>query len=69
MTTQTREKLEAIIRADVENMPYKYREMRDMLLHGVLPYKDMKKKEIDELFEHLELKVEKEDTLWAKYKI
>ena len=63
---KTSEKLEAIIRYDIENMPYKFRDLHYMLYEGIKPYKNMDKVEIDETFEELELTITKEDKEWAQ---
>ena len=72
MKTKTRdslEKLEAIVRADVENMPYKYRDLRYMFYEGVTPYRDLSEEEINETFKEMELKVTKEDREWVDYEL
>lgn len=67
LTKLHKQKLEAIIRFDIENMPYKYRELHYMFFNGIKAYKDFSRKEIDESFKELELKITKEDKEWAEY--
>ncbi len=69
MDKETREKLEALIRCDVENMPYKYRDLRAMFLYGIGAYKDMTKEEIDDQFQEFGLEVTDEDREWASYEL
>ena len=66
MEKEIREKLEAIIEHDIENMPYKYRDLRGMFMFG-MNYKDMSKQEIDDTFLYLELKVSDQAKEWATY--
>lgn len=67
MKKDTRERLEAIIREDSENMPYKYRDIRSMFIHGIIPYKEWSEAEINEHFTTMEYKVTEEDKEWATY--
>ena len=67
MTQENKQKLEAIIRANVESMPSKYRDARGMFYHGIKPYKDLSEEEIDETFEELELEITQDDIEWASY--
>jgi len=69
MKQEIRQKLEAIIRAEVDNAPYKYRDVRAMYLYGITPYKDMSEEEINEMFEDMELEITPEDKEWATYEI
>ncbi len=65
MTTEQKQKLEAIIRNDIENLPYKYRELREMLLTGILPYTKMTIEEIEGTFSELELEITDQDKEWV----
>ena len=67
MKKETREKLEAIVEHDIENTPYKYRDLRHMYMYGINSYKDMSKLEIDDVFSELELKVTVDHKKWATY--
>jgi hypothetical protein len=67
LTKKTKQKLEALIRFDIEGMPYKYRELHEMFFGGIPAYKDFDKEEIDEMFRDYELKITEEDKEWAKY--
>jgi hypothetical protein len=66
LTQGQREKLEACIRNDIENMPYKYRDLRDMFYGGMSAYKDWSGSEIEEYFNDYELEVTDDDKDWAK---
>ena len=63
----TKQKLEAIIRHDIENMPYKFRELHTMFFDGIGAYKNFSKEEINEIFDDLELEITEQDIEWAKY--
>ena len=67
MDLETREKLEALIRCDIENMPYKFRDLHAMYFYGMSGYKDMSKEEIDEQFADFELEITEQDREWASY--
>ena len=69
MTKQTRERLEAIIRFDAENQPYKYRDIRASLLLGRKPYLDLTEEEINDTFTEFELEITEQDREWASYDI
>ena len=66
MKKLTKQKLEAVIRADIENMPYKYRDLHAMFMGGIGAYKDFSEEEVNELFEDLELEITDEDKEWAE---
>jgi hypothetical protein len=67
MNKETREKLEAIIRTEVENMPWKFRDVRAMYWYGITPYQEMTEEEINETFTEMELEVTDQDREWANY--
>lgn len=67
MKTITMQKLEAIIRFDIDNMPYKFRDLHDMYFNGITPYKELSEEEINETFKDLELKITEQDKEWAEY--
>jgi len=68
-TQEQKEKLEAVIRAEVDNMPYKYRDVRSMLYHGITPFKELSNEEIEEMFEDMELEITDQDREWATYEL
>jgi len=67
MKKLTRQKIEAIMRAETENPPYKYRDVRAMYWYGITPYKDLPEDEVDQIFADLELEILPEDEEWAEY--
>lgn len=67
MKRELLEKLEAIIRYDVENMPYKYRDLHRIFYEGIMPYKEMSEDEIEETFKDYELEITDQDKEWADY--
>jgi len=62
----TREKLEAIIENEIENMPWKYRDLRNMFLYS-MKYNEMTKEEIDDQFEENGLPVSPNAKEWATF--
>jgi len=68
-TLKQQEKLEALMRVDIENMPYKYRDIRAMFYGGIGAYKDISNEEIDEQIKDLEIEISEEDKEWASYQI
>lgn len=67
LTKLQKEKLEALIRFDIENMPYKFRDLHDMFFGGIPAYKDFTGKEINESFKEYELEITEEDKEWATF--
>jgi hypothetical protein len=68
MKQETREKLEAIIRNDIEGMSLKYRDLRAMHMYS-MKYKDMTEEEIENLFSEFELQVNADDIEWSQTEI
>lgn len=67
MNELTKQKLEAIIRSEIDNQPYKYRDVRAMYYHGITPYKEWSEQEINEYFDENELEITEQDKEWADY--
>ena len=61
-----KEKLEALIRFDIENMPYKFRDLHHMFYYGMPAYKDFSEQEINDSFAEYELEITEQDKEWAK---
>jgi hypothetical protein len=67
MKQETKQKLEAIIRYDIEGLPYKFRDLHAMFWSGLPAYKDFTEAEIDELFKDCELEITEQDIEWATF--
>jgi len=64
---KTKQKLEAIIRADVDNIPWKFRDLHSLFFDGILPYKNLSKDEIEQTFLDLGLVITEQDIEWSTY--
>lgn len=65
-TKKQAEMLEAVIRADIESMPYKFRDLREMFYGGIGAYKDISNEEVETLFEEMELEITEQDQEYAR---
>jgi len=67
MKTITKQKLEAIIRTDIENMPYKFRDLHYMFFNGITSYKELSEEEINHTFREYGMDITEEDKEWATF--